>query len=172
MALIFVVWPRALAGVPWVALPAAVERFIAGIGIGAVAWVVVFLISTGLEWILRQLGQDLGGQQMAVDLLGNVPFAVGILGVAVVAPIAEELFFRGVALNAWEREYGPRRGLWGSALLFTAIHVPDGGAFIVLPILILALVLGITYQRTRSLPMVIGIHATFNAISTILVALA
>lgn len=172
VALLFVIWPRALAGVHWVDGLRAVGRFAAGVGIGAVAWVFVFFISAALEWILRQLGQQLGGQQLAVDLLGNVPFAVGIVGVAVVAPIAEELFFRGVTLNAWEREYGPRRGLWGSALLFTAIHVPDGGIFIVPPILILALVLGITYQRTRSLPMVIGIHATFNAISTILVALA
>ncbi len=172
VTVLFVLWPRALAGLRLVEGRRAVGRFLAGVGIGAVAWVVVFVISTGLASILRQLGQDIGGQQMAVDLLGNVPFAVGILGVAVVAPIAEELFFRGVTLIAWEREYGPRRGLWGSAALFTAIHVPDGGAFIVPPILILALVLGITYQRTRSLPMVIGIHATFNAISTILVALA
>jgi membrane protease YdiL (CAAX protease family) len=171
VALLFVVWPRALAGVRWVNGLRAIGRFGAGVGVGAVAWVFVFLVSTGLEWVLRQFGQQLGGQQLAVDLLGNVPFAVGIMGVAVVAPIAEELFFRGVTLNAWEREYGPRRGLWGSTLLFTAIHVPDGGIFIVPPILILALVLGITYQRTRSLPMVIGIHATFNAISTILVAL-
>jgi uncharacterized protein len=172
VALLFVVWPRALAGVRWVDGLRAVVRFAAGVGIGAVAWAVVFVISAALEWVLRQLGQQIGGQQLAVDLLGNVPFAVGIVGVAVVAPIAEELFFRGVTLNAWEREYGPRRGLWGSALLFTAIHVPDGGIFIVPPILILALVLGITYQRTRSLPMVIGIHAAFNAISTILVAIA
>ena len=172
VALLFVVWPRALVGVRWVEGLRAIARFGAGVGIGAVAWVFVFLVSAALEWILRQLGQQIGGQQLAVDLLGNVPFAVGIVGVAVVAPIAEELFFRGVTLNAWEREYGPRRGLWGSALLFTAIHVPDGGIFIVPPILILALVLGITYQRTRSLPMVIGIHAAFNAISTILVAVA
>jgi hypothetical protein len=172
VALLFVVWPRALVGVRWVDGLRAVVRFGAGVGIGALAWVFVFVISAALEWLLRQLGQQIGGQQLAVDLLGNVPFAVGIVGVAVVAPIAEELFFRGVTLNAWEREYGPRRGLWGSALLFTAIHVPDGGIFIVPPILILALVLGITYQRTRSLPMVIGIHAAFNAISTILVAVA
>jgi membrane protease YdiL (CAAX protease family) len=172
VALLFVVWPRALAGVRWVDGLRAVVRFGAGVGIGAVAWVFVFVISAALEWVLRRLGQQIGGQQLAVDLLGNVPFAVGIVGVAVVAPIAEELFFRGVTLNAWEREYGPRRGLWGSALLFTAIHVPDGGIFIVPPILILAVVLGITYQRTRSLPMVIGIHAAFNAISTILVAVS
>ncbi len=80
-------------------------------------------------------------------------------------------FFRGIVLNAWERAYGPRRALWGSALLFTLIHVSDGGFLIVPPILVLALVLGVAYQRTRSLPLTIGIHGAFNAVSTVLLVM-
>jgi hypothetical protein len=48
-----------------------------------------------------------------------------------VAPVAEEIFFRGVAYNAWERERGPWVAVIGSALLFAAIH---GSLFAVVPI--------------------------------------
>jgi membrane protease YdiL (CAAX protease family) len=39
------------------------------------------------------------------------------------------------------------------------------------PILVLALLLGFAYQRTRSLPLVVALHGAFNAVSTVLLLL-
>ena len=46
-----------------------------------------------------------------------------VLAVAVVAPVGEELFFRGFALTAWQRDIGPRRALVRSAIFFALVHV-------------------------------------------------
>ena len=51
-----------------------------------------------------------------------------VLGAAVVAPIAEEIFFRGFALSAWQRDLGPRPALVRSALFFALVHIANVGA--------------------------------------------
>lgn len=170
-ASLFVLAPRALAGFRLGDGPRTLSRVIAGMLAGVGAWVVVALLSLAVEALARAAGMQVEGQQMVADLLANVPPPVALLAAAVIVPFGEELFFRGVVLNAWEREFGPRRALWGSALLFTAIHIPDGGVLIVPPILVLALLLGAAYQRTRSLPLVVALHGTFNAVSTVLLVL-
>lgn len=171
VVLLFVLLPNALAGFRLADGPRTMPRFLAGAGVGVVAWAGVMALSIGVEWVARQLGQPAEGRQLVADLLANVHPAIAIVVASLIVPFGEELFFRGVALTAWEREYGPRRGLWGSALLFTAIHVPDGGYVIAVPVLVLSLVLGVAYQRTRSLPLVIGLHGAFNAVSTVLLFL-
>lgn len=168
---LFVLRPRALAGFRLGDGSRTVPRVATGIALGLGAWVLVMLLSLVVEAAARAAGQRIEGQQLVADLLANVPPVLAIIAAAIIVPFGEELFFRGIVLNAWEREYGPRRGLWGSALLFTAVHIPDGGWLIVVPILALALLLGVTYQRTRSLPLVIAFHGAFNAVSTALLIL-
>lgn len=169
---LLVLRPRALAGFRLGDGHRTPARIVSGILLGLGAWMLVALLSLAVEAGARAAGQEIEGQQLVADLLANVPPVLALLAAAVIVPFGEELFFRGIVLNAWEREYGPRRGLWGSALLFTAVHVPDGGWLIVVPILVLALLLGVTYQRTRSLPMVVALHGAFNAVSTVLLILS
>jgi membrane protease YdiL (CAAX protease family) len=168
---LFVLRPRALDGFRLADGRRTLPRIVIGVALGLGSWVLVALLSLAVEAGARAAGQRIEGQQLVADLLANVPPVLAIVAAAVIVPFGEELFFRGIVLTAWEREYGPRRGLWGSALLFTAVHIPDGGWLIVLPILVLALLLGVTYQRTRSLPMVVALHGAFNAVSTVLLIL-
>ena len=51
-----------------------------------------------------------------------------VLAVVILAPIAEEIFFRGVVFNALLREGGRRWAYIGSAALFAVIHVSLVGA--------------------------------------------
>ena len=46
-----------------------------------------------------------------------------VVAIVVFAPIAEELFFRGIVFNAWLREAGRVWAYVGSAALFAAIHL-------------------------------------------------
>jgi hypothetical protein len=92
--------------------------------------------------------------------------------------VAEELFFRGLALRAWSREYGARSALVGSSVLFGLVHFglsPLDGFVADLPRLaILAaggLVLGLLALRTGSLTAPIAAHATMNGL-TLIVMLA
>lgn len=96
---------------------------------------------------------------------------VTILGALVLAPVVEELFFRGLlqsALARWWRS--PWAAIWASALAFGLCHysVPD-----TIPTLtFFGLALGYAYARTRSLTLAIAIHAAFNAKNVLWVILS
>ena len=109
--------------------------------------------------------------------------AVSLLAAALLAPISEELFYRGFATTAWLRAYGPTRAIVQGGLFFAFVHVltlggPDFDhaartalvAFVArIPV---ALALGWMFVRRGSLAASIGLHATFNGVLVVLSALA
>jgi len=107
---------------------------------------------------------------------GTVPgFLLNLLAGAVIAPIGEELFFRGFAMTAWLPDIGERRSLIRVALFFAAAHVltiagstADQAvalAFVAFASRIpVALALGWLFLKRRSIWAPIGLHATFNAV--------
>jgi membrane protease YdiL (CAAX protease family) len=90
------------------------------------------------------------------------------VAVVILAPIAEEVFFRGVVFNAWLREGGRRWAYIGSAALFAVIHL---SLVSLLPIFLLGLALAWVYERTGNLLAPIAMHATVNGISVALALL-
>jgi membrane protease YdiL (CAAX protease family) len=178
VAIGFVAIPNALAGVRLLP-PLRIGRSVMlGIGAAMAAWIGVTLLSEILTRLLELLGREpeVGVVQEAVSRLDPT---VLILAVVLVAPVAEELFFRGVVLNAWLREYGERRAVLGSAALFAAIHADIrsldaliGSVVQVVPIFGLGIALALVCLRTRSLVGPMAMHATFNAISLTLALLA
>jgi membrane protease YdiL (CAAX protease family) len=89
---------------------------------------------------------------------------VGLL-VTVIAPIAEEFFFRGyffTALRSW-------RGVWPAAiitgLVFGAIHTASAPAGYLVPLSVFGFVLCIIYWRTGSLYPCISLHALNNSLA-------
>jgi len=81
------------------------------------------------------------------------------LAAVVLAPITEEILFRGV-LYASIKEMGyPRAALFGTAILFAAIH---GSWMTLLPLTFFALVQTLLYERTGRLLAPILSHAIFN----------
>lgn len=84
-----------------------------------------------------------------------------VLMLVVMAPIGEELFYRGLVLRSLERRFGDRVALWGSAILFGAIHLQPlqflgQAAF--------GLVAALLVQRTGRLGPAILAHAAFNGV--------
>jgi len=102
-------------------------------------------------------------------------FLIQLVAGAVIAPVGEEILFRGLATTAWVRSHGVRRGLIRGALFFAVVHVltisgssASEAASLALvgfatriPV---ALALGWLFVRSRSIWVPIGLHATFNAI--------
>jgi membrane protease YdiL (CAAX protease family) len=82
----------------------------------------------------------------------------------VLAPVAEEVIFRGI-LYATIKELGrPRLALFGTSIVFAAIHAHLAA---LLPLTFFAIVLTLLYERTRSLLAPIIAHAGFNAVNLV-----
>jgi membrane protease YdiL (CAAX protease family) len=93
-------------------------------------------------------------------------------------PVAEELFFRGLVLNAWKREYGIWPAVIGSSVLFGLVHFglgPLEALPAALPILALlgssGLIFALLAVRTGSLVAPMAAHATNNAIPVVIALL-
>jgi membrane protease YdiL (CAAX protease family) len=83
----------------------------------------------------------------------------------ILAPIAEEVFFRGLLYPALKQFGRPQFALWGSAVVFAAIHK---SAAIFLPLLVLGVLLAWLYEKTNNLLASITAHSLFNAINVAL----
>ena len=81
------------------------------------------------------------------------------LAVCAMAPLLEEMLFRGIVLRGFLQRYSRWQAILGSALLFGAAHL-NIYQFIVG--LVLGTVLGWLYERTRSLIPCIALHAAYN----------
>jgi len=125
-----------------------------GFFVFTVAWV----SALGIEE-RDDLPQELGADESTVALV-----AVGVL-VCVVAPIAEEFFFRGyffTALRNW-------KGVWPAAILtglvFGAIHGGSAPPGYLVPLAAFGFGLCLLYWRTGSLYPCIALHALNNSLA-------
>jgi len=84
-----------------------------------------------------------------------------------VAPVTEELLFRGWLLQDLKEQYGTRRALVWSSLLFGLVHVEPTA---VLYATLGGLVLGAVALRTKSTLASIAMHAGVNALPLLLPA--
>lgn len=96
-------------------------------------------------------------------------FVLATLCAVVIAPLQEELLFRGILLPWLRRKLGPRSAIALSSLIFAALHSDAWPAPI--PLFVLALFLGYLAHHTNSLVGPITLHATFNAVSMIVLLL-
>lgn len=92
-----------------------------------------------------------------------------VLAVCVLAPVLEEMLFRGVVLRGLLARYPRGQAIAVSALLFGLVHL-NIYQFVIGTLL--GLLLGWLYERTRSLIPCIGLHAAYNSLLTLLDASA
>src|ERR1035437_493833 len=86
------------------------------------------------------------------------------LGAAAIflAPVAEEMLFRGVLYPAVKRIGFPRLALWGTALVFAMVHC---NLVTFVPLLLLAVALTVLYEKTGNLLAPMVAHSLFNAMN-------
>jgi membrane protease YdiL (CAAX protease family) len=136
----------------------------AGVVVGLLLVVEVIAIASGLT--MRAVGWaqpgTVSGDVAAVFGTGGVGLALAGLLVALVAPVVEELAFRGVAMVALI----PRLGVWPAiavqAVLFAAYHA---SAWLFFPMLVFGLALGWLAWSRRSLWSAIVLHVLYNGIA-------
>jgi len=89
-----------------------------------------------------------------------------ILLAVVIAPVAEELAFRGYLYGVIKRYFGAVPALLLTGILFALIHLNLPSFF---PLLVLASVLALSYELSGSLLVPMAMHALFNSLSLLLV---
>ncbi|MDX1689983.1 MAG: type II CAAX endopeptidase family protein [Acidimicrobiia bacterium] len=116
-------------------------------------------------------GDDAPTQEIvdqATEALGAGEVGLVVLGAGLLAPLAEELLFRGVLLQALLRRWNERVAYWGSAGAFAVVHLLDPNAILTVPTLfIVGLVLARQALDTGRLGKPILTHVGFNLISVI-----
>ncbi len=144
----------------------------------AFPWVVLSsfclaLLSAGLNtWIERVLPMPPSVKALFEQILEyHTPaqFLGVLLFLVVVAPVTEELMFRGLFLHRLREGYGRRAAILGSALCFGIFHILPWqaiGAFLV------GIYLGWLVTRTGSVFMSMAAHGFFNLVPVAATGLA
>lgn len=138
----------------------------AALRLGALAGVAMVPVMLALgqvsAWVLTWFGVE-PELQTAVRVLQaeQPPALIAYLGVftVAIAPLGEELIFRGVLYPTLCSVVRPATAMWGTSLFFAAIHL---NAMTFLPLTLLAIVLTKLYQHTGNLAAPIVTHALFN----------
>jgi uncharacterized protein len=86
-----------------------------------------------------------------------------VVATCILAPLLEEMLFRGIMLRAFLRQYSTDRAIVYSAVLFGAAHLNIYQFFVGIS---LGLVAGWVYARARSLWPCILLHAAYNGAVT------
>jgi len=131
------------------------------VGLGLLVGVSVLTVSAAIQATMQALGVR---QTQLLDLQCIRDFSpLGFLGVVlaggVLAPIAEEIYFRGYLFRSYFQARGPLVAYGATSVLFALLHL---NLTALLPILALSLIFCFAYQKTGSIvPSVIG-HALNN----------
>lgn len=147
---------------PWWQLAAA------GVGVGAVSFVATVLVGQALIDVGRSVGIPVTDSSPSVlpPMDSLYSYGVALLMGCVIAPLAEEIFFRGYALGGLARRGRANSGLLITSVIFAVAHFNPAGA---IPLFVAGLVLGALYLKTGSLVAPIFAHATNNFIVATLV---
>lgn len=138
--------------------------------VGLVAVLVVATRAFSVAWaaLMRAAGwtpPDVGGAEFSALFGAGVGgLILTLLAVAVVAPIAEELLFRGAALRMLADRVGAWPAIVATALLYAASHLE---MWVFVSTFVLGVALGWVAWERRSLPGAIVLHGVYNAVAVL-----
>jgi uncharacterized protein len=95
---------------------------------------------------------------------------IALMTILIAAPIIEEFMFRGCLQTYFKRYMTPKNAIVLSSLCFSLFHYAHsqgiGNISLIASLFLFALFLGFIYERQASLFASVGLHMTFNAVST------
>jgi len=157
----------------------SLRSFAKDFGLGALAWLIsypsVLLINLIITGLLKQFGfQGLEEQEAItqVKMTMHEPwlFAAMVVGVIAIVPVTEELLFRGLLQTYLRSRLGRGMSIVLTSALFAGVHFSNSQGMrnveLILSLFVLSCYLGFLYERQKTLWAPIGLHMTFNAITT------
>lgn len=137
------------------------------------AYATLFAYGIGIT-LLREVGVDTGlfdqGNEIPIDENADTLPLVGLLvvfgfAVVVVAPLAEELFFRGLLFQSLDGRWGTWSAIAASGFAFGAFHV---SLSVLLPFTVIGMIFAWAFKASGSLWVTILAHFIFNSVALIL----
>ena len=132
----------------------------------------LMLFSYGTIWVLYYPLSILSPELVETVLLADNLFArtadgalaigpnvLSAFALLVLAPVTEEIFFRGYLLHRWAVTWGVPASVVASTVVFASLHADPLGA------LLFGFVMAVIYLETKSLGLVILIHILNNMIA-------
>ena len=142
----------------------SVSRLRHNVGVGLLVGVAVLVASAGIQAALQAVGVK-QTQLVHLECIRSFPlpgFLAVVLAGGVLAPIAEELYFRGFVFRSYLLTRGRPVAYIATSILFAVLHLNLPA---LLPILVLSLIFCWVYERTGSLvPSMVG-HALNNTVA-------
>lgn len=137
-----------------------------GLAVGTLlaGWAAYFAFSGVWSAIIGGGPEDNLPQELGADD-STIALVVVMALTCVIAPIAEEVFFRGYFFTAVSNWKGWRVGAVITGVVFGLIHVGSAPAVYLVPLGVFGLVLCVIYKRTGSLLPCIALHALNNALA-------
>lgn len=135
------------------------------VGIPVVATVpILFMTGAVVEELLTQIFPMSAWEQRAFEEMATQNLAT-VTSVCLLAPVLEEMLFRGLILRSFLGQYQRSTAIGASALLFGVAHL---NIYQFVAAFAIGLFLGWLYERTRSLVPCIALHFFYNAAVTVL----
>ncbi|MEA1959525.1 MAG: type II CAAX endopeptidase family protein [Chloroflexota bacterium] len=133
-----------------------------GMALGATVVLACLAIGVLYDLLLKGIGVE-SPSALSPDFVGTW-YNWAMIGVfaVVVAPLAEETFFRGFIFQGLRKRFGYGWGVFISALLFSLAHLQPGA---LVPIFFLGLMLAWLYAKTKSIWPCIFAHFVYNSLA-------
>ena len=140
------------------------RELIRDLSLGVLVWVTLGVVSNGIQELLKRLGVSQTQLQDYTWVLKLAPpeLALVVVAGAVLAPLAEETFFRGVIFGSYYRSKGPLVAYAISSIVFATLHF-NIQAF--LPLVAMGLILAFVYRVTGTLVPGIIAHGLNNGVA-------
>jgi membrane protease YdiL (CAAX protease family) len=148
-----------------------------------VALALPIMAASGLFATLVMNGTGVSAPAVLPLAVSRIGLIANIITAGLIAPIGEELLYRGVIAQAWARQSSARRAILFSAIVFAFAHtltvggtsVADAASVAAVAFAVrlpLGIALGWLWIRRRSLIATIALHAFYNLIIVAVIALS
>lgn len=157
-------WGPAKYGGGWRVLGLRPARILSSLLLGALGLGAILAVNGA--WSVVQNSFDIPGQPDLLPVFGGgyAGLVQALILAGIVAPIAEEVFFRGYLYAGLRRSLGHWQGLVSSSLIFALIHLTPS---VIIPIFLMGVIFAWLYDRTDSLWPCIVLHGLMNTLSLI-----
>lgn len=120
-------------------------------------FVFIGLLQVGLAYLISVVGE----QYLSLDM-GKAEFTsvLATISALVIAPFFEEIFYRGVIQKRLHEALNIHVSILIASIMFAIDHINSGSGIIY--ILMLSIIQGYLYIKTRSLPLAIISHGSYN----------
>lgn len=164
---------------PWLRLLLGVRRpHLRDIGLGIIGGAALFLVlilgvSNLLAWLIQSLGGENPVVQESLQEMVRDPSTTPILllSTVIIAPISEELFFRGMLFPALRKHIGSWPAIGASGFLFALTHFePSTTGYLLVLLVLLPVGMGLArlYEWRGTLWVPIAAHSTYNLIQVVI----